>query len=59
MEKYVYGIDIGKYDNWEELSDEEVIKIGEENGIIYSFSGFVDEINADQLDTEQYFFRII
>lgn len=58
-EKYVYGIDIGKYENWENLSDEEVVKIGEENGMVYSFAGFVDELNYDQLDTQQYFFRIV
>jgi hypothetical protein len=58
-EKFVYGVDISKYDNFDELSDEEVVKIGEENGIVYSFEGFVAELNCDQLDTEQYWFRIV
>jgi hypothetical protein len=58
-EKFVYGVDIGKYDNWNELSDEEVIRIGEESGVVYSIEGLIDELNSDQLNTEQYFFKII
>lgn len=58
-EQFIYGVDIRKYDNWDELSDEEIIKIGEDSGVVYSVAGFIDELNTDQLDTEQYFFKLI
>jgi hypothetical protein len=58
-ERFIYGIDIGEHDNFDEMTDKAVIEEGERTGIVYSIEGFIDELNSDHLDTEQYWFKII
>ena len=57
-QRLIYGVEIG-YQTPDEMTDQAVIKEGERTGIIYSIEGFIDELNHDQLDTEQYWFKII
>jgi hypothetical protein len=58
-EKLVYGVAIDECNNIEELTDMDIIERGEKTGIVYSIGGFIDELNHDQLDTENYWFKII
>lgn len=58
-EQFIYGVAIDKCDNIDEMPNKEVIKAGEESGIVYSVGGFIDQLNHDQLDTENYWFKLI
>jgi hypothetical protein len=58
-EQFIYGVEIDKTDNIDEMTEAEVIEAGERSGVVYSLKGFISELNSDQLDTENYWFRII
>lgn len=59
-EKKIYGVSIEKTNKYlDNMSNEQIIKEGEENGIIYSINGFISAVNNDWLNTEEYYYKLI
>jgi len=58
-EQRVYAVSIDKTDNIDEMTDIQIMDEAELEGMVWSVEGFMDELNHDHLDTENYWFKII
>jgi len=56
----VYLVDsMNEVENWDELPNDEFIRMAEEEGKVYSLQGFVKAFNEEEINSSIDFIRII